>query len=123
MWSPQHESVISTGDLQFVGDGRILFIASTDSLSIPPSHLFQENFTECEFVVSVEDNIVEDGKTALVMIDLTSLMPNDVTGDSSLLNISVMDNDGMVIAICKTYLHISFIEAFKLVDVHILVKK
>ncbi len=87
--------MILSGDLQFVNDGRILFIASTDSLSIPPSQLLQENFTECEFLMSVEDNIVEDDKTALVKINLTSLVPNDVAGDPSLLNISVMDNDGM----------------------------
>lgn len=82
--------------------GGILFTSSPESLFIAPP---QQLFTECVYLMAIDDNIVEANETGSVLIDRASLMFNDIAGNPDQLEINITDNNGMV-PLCFTTLQL-----------------
>ena len=77
-----------TDELQFVTDGEILFT--------PESEPSEDNtLTSCAFVAAVDNNQIEPEEVVTLMIDPDSLMPNDRAIDPRIVEIIILNNDGM----------------------------
>lgn len=73
-------------DIEFVlSDGQFLFTTEDSML-----------YT-CVDVVATDDLLVEAPETAMVLINTSSLMPSDLALGYDQVNVTIMDNDGMIL--------------------------
>lgn len=51
-------------------------------------------FNGCVNVTAIEDSLIENPELVLVMISRESLTSNDVAGTPSVIQVTIIDNDG-----------------------------